>query len=161
MSVTLSALVTLFSTAIVQEPQPVATYRDWIVYKAQANGETICYAATEPTDRDPSSNDDVYFAVSSWKSGKASQQPSLLAGYDLRERPEPTVRVGANRWDMYVAGDEAFIESNNDESRLINAMRRGADMRVSAMSDKGTNTEYTFSLLGVTDAIRRAERECS
>ena len=160
---TLAAIVsTMSSTAVLQEPQPVATYRDWLVYKVETGADTICYAVTEPTDRDPANVDhgDVYFAVATWKSGKATQQPSLLAGYPLRDRPSPLVRVGSDRWNMFTAGDEAFVESNGDESRLVSAMRRGADMRVSAMSERGTNTEYTFSLYGITNALERAEREC-
>ncbi|MEM9234064.1 MAG: hypothetical protein AAGA69_07470, partial [Pseudomonadota bacterium] len=114
----LAALIsTVTTTAVVQEPEQVATYRDWIVYKADIGGDTVCYAVTEPTDRDPASVDhgEVFFSVATWKSGKANEQPSLMAGYDLRERPKPLVRIGANRWNMFTAGDEAFIETDNDE----------------------------------------------
>lgn len=166
MTLALTALAALLSTttttAAMQDATAVATYRDWIVYKADIGGDTVCYAVTEPTDRDPANVDhgEVYFAVSTWKSGKADLQPSLLAGYDLRESPSPLIRIGSNRWQMFTAGDEAFIESNDDEDRLVSDMRRGADMRVSAMSDRGTNTEYTFSLYGITNALERVEREC-
>ncbi|RFB06407.1 hypothetical protein DX908_08785 [Parvularcula marina] len=147
---------------MMQEPEAVANYRDWTVYKAEVGGDTVCYAVTEPTDRDPAGVDhgEVYFAVSTWKSGKAAEQPSLMAGYDLRERPKPLVRIGSNRWDMFTAGDEAFIETDGDESRLVGAMKRGSDMRISAMSERGTNTEYSFSLYGITNALERAAREC-
>lgn len=166
MTLTLTALAAILSTttntAMLQEPQAVATYRDWIVYKADIGGDTVCYAVSEPTDRDPPNVDhgDVFFAVSTWKSGKATQQPSLMAGYELRDRPKPLVRVGSDRWDMFTSNDEAFIETDGDESRLVSAMKRGADMRISAMSNRGTNTEYTFSLYGITNALDRAAREC-
>lgn len=167
MTLTLTALAAIISTAtaaMVQgQPEQVATYRDWIVYKADVGGDTVCFAVSEPTDRDPPSvnHGDVFFSVSTWKSGKAKLQPSLMAGYELRDRPKPLVRIGSNRWDMFSHGDEAFIETNNDESRLVSDMKRGADMRISAMSERGTNTEYTFSLYGITNALERVERECN
>ena len=139
MTLTLTALAAIISTAttaMIQQPEQVATYRDWIVYKAETGGDTVCFAVSEPTDRDPPSvnHGEVFFTVATWKSGKANLQPSLMAGYDLRDRPKPLVRIGSNRWDMFSNGDEAFIETNNDESRLVNDMKRGADMRISAMS---------------------------
>jgi invasion protein IalB len=152
----------LTTTAMAAEPEQIATYRDWIVYRVTEGNDTICYAVTEPTDKEPPSVDhgDVFFMVSSWKSGAATDQPSFAAGYDLRESPEPLVRIGSDRWDMFTAGVEGFVEENTDEDRLVRAMRRGSEMRVSAMSQRGTATEYTFSLLGISNALDRAEREC-
>lgn len=152
----------VFTTTALQEPQQVATYRDWIVYTASVGDDTICYAVTQPTDRDPASVDhgEVFFAVATWESGRAADQPSFMAGYELRTEPEPLIRVGSDRWSMYTAGDEGFVESDEDEGRLVSAMRRGSEMRVSAMSERGTNTEYTFSLLGVTNALDRARDAC-
>ncbi|ADM08884.1 hypothetical protein PB2503_04047 [Parvularcula bermudensis HTCC2503] len=152
----------LLVAAAQANPSQVATYRDWIVYTAPAGDDTICYAVSEPTQRDPESVDhgDVFFAVATWKSGKASDQPSFLAGYDLREGSEPSVRVGANRYTMFADGDEGFVESDQNEARLVNAMKAGAEMRVSALSQRGTATEYTFSLLGITNALERAARAC-
>ena len=39
-------------------------------------------------------------------------------------------------------------------------MRRGATMRIEAVSARGTNTAYTFSLSGVTAALRQAGELC-
>ncbi len=162
LTASLSALVALSATAAFAQPEQVATYRDWIVYKAEVNGDTICYAATTAEDMDPPTLDhgDVFFLVASWSSGAANQQPSFMTGYSLRERPEPVIRIGSDKWDMYISGRESFVESDTDEGRLVNAMRRGTDMRVSAMSERGNATEYTFSLLGVSNALDRASDEC-
>lgn len=163
MTTVLTAAISLLASAVAaQTPEQVATYRDWIVYSAEVGGDTICYAVTKPTDQDPSSVDhgDVFFTVATWKSGRASEQPSFMAGYELRTEPEPLVRVGSDRWSMYTSEDESFVESDSDEDRLVSAMRRGSEMRVSAMSARGTNTEYTFSLLGVSNALDRARAAC-
>ena len=56
--------------------------------------------------------------------------------------------------------NEAFIEQNSEEERLVRAMRCGADMRVSAVSQRGTNTNYIISLRGITAALERVAAEC-
>ena len=66
-----------------------------------------------------------------------------------------------DKWEMYSSENEAFIETSSEEQRLINAMRRGADMRVSAVSQRGTATSYVISLRGVSAALDRVAQECN
>jgi invasion protein IalB len=83
-----------------------------------------------------------------------------MTGYALNAKPEPTLRIGSDKWDMYVSENEAFIEEASEEDRLVRAMRRGADMRISALSQRGTATSYVISLRGVSAALDRAAAEC-
>ena len=99
--------------------------------------------------------------IASWKSGAAVNQPSLKVGYNLKDAPEPTIRVGSEKWDMYISENEAFIESNASERSLVSAMKRGNNMRVSAVSSRGTATNYLISLSGVTAALQRVAQACN
>ena len=161
---TLSGLATVFSTdvAMAQQPEARATFKDWSVFVREAGGDKICFAATEAEDKSPKSvnHGDVFFLIATWKSGAAREQPSLMTGYALNGKPEPTLRIGSDKWDMYASDNEAFIEASSEESRLIRAMRQGADMRISAVSQRGTATSYVISLRGVSAALDRATAEC-
>ena len=143
-------------------PEQVATYKDWFVYTNGSGADKVCYAVTTPKDRSPVRVDhgDVYVMIATWANGAATEQPSFMAGYDLRDAPEPEVRIGSSRFEMFTSGNEGFVEAAEDERRLVAAMRRGADMRLSAMSERGTATDYTFSLLGVSNALDRAAQAC-
>ena len=68
------------------DPIAIARFKDWTVFQDSVDGDTVCFAATEATDKAPkaASHGDVWFYVTSWKSGKARNQPSLKVGYDLR-----------------------------------------------------------------------------
>ncbi len=83
-----------------------------------------------------------------------------MTGYNLKDAPAPTLRVGSEKWDMYVSENEAFIESANEEQSLVSAMRRGADMRISAVSGRGTATQYVISLQGISAALDRVAEAC-
>jgi len=155
-----SSLITAVASA--QQPEAKATYKDWSVFVREANGQKICFVATEASDKSPKSvnHGDVFFLVATWASGAATEQPSLMTGYNMNAKPEPTVRIGSDRWDMYVSDNEAFIEASNEENRLVRAMRQGADMRIGAVSQRGTATSYVISLRGVSAALDRARSEC-
>jgi hypothetical protein len=158
------AALSVFSVgAAFAEPEQVATYSDWMVFTFDTGGgDRICYAVTEPEDVSPASanHGDVFFSVATWKSGSASNQPSFMAGYQLQDGSEPTVRIGSDRWEMFADAREAFVESPRQEERLIDAMRRGREMRVSATSARSTATNYTFSLIGISKALERVEESC-
>ncbi|PHR92963.1 MAG: hypothetical protein COA69_06495 [Robiginitomaculum sp.] len=137
-------------------------FTDWSVYSKVDGRERICYALAKPNSKTPSTvnHGDVYFMVANWKSGAAKEQPSLLTGYPLKASIPPSARVGSSKVPMYAAQNEAFIESNTDEKKLVRAMRKGSHMRVDAVSTRGTQTSYEFSLRGVTAALRKAKAVC-
>jgi invasion protein IalB len=61
---------------------------------------------------------------------------------------------------MFVAENEGFIESGSDERALVAKMRAGATMNVKAVSARGTNVNYAFSLKGITAALRKTKAIC-
>jgi invasion protein IalB len=137
-------------------------FTDWTVYSRSEGGEKICYALAKPTTKTPSTvkHGDIYFMVSNWKSGAAKEQPSLLTGYTLKSEIPPSARVDRNQIPMFSAENEAFVESTTDEQKLVKAMRKGSTMRVDAMSARGTQTSYEFSLSGITAALGKAKSSC-
>ncbi len=139
----------------------VGVFKDWQVFTEQVNGDTVCYATVEARDKAPrnATHGPVNFFVSSWKSGKASGQPSLRVGYQLREDLPPEAIVSRSRWRMYAAGDEAFLEDKH-ESDVIKALKRGSELRIEAVSLRDTRTAYHFSLSGSSAAIDRAMATC-
>jgi hypothetical protein len=137
-------------------------YRDWRVYTRVENGERICFAFTDPQDAAPRNVDhgSVFFMISSWASGAAESQPSLVVGYDMRPENPPQISVGSSRYDFFVDGREGFMDDLDDEPALIRSMRRGSALRVTATSTRGTPTSYEFSLLGVSAALDRVNALC-
>ena len=155
-------VTTLFAAAEASAaPTAIGRYKDWTVYTETMNGETLCYAATEATDKAPKSADhgDVWFFVSNWKSGKARSQPSLKVGYQLRADLPARATVGRSGWTMYGVGQEAFAQ-DQDDPQLVSALRRGRELRVEAVSARDTKVTYHFSLSGSAAAIDKAAQLC-
>lgn len=144
-------------------PKLAGTHGDWSVYTRGSGGERICYVLSEAQAKSPNSvnHGDIYFMVSNWKNGAATEQPSFLAGYELKPTRAPKAQVGSTALTMFAADNEAFISENADERKLVSKMRAGSTMTVSAVSKRGTQTRYTFSLKGVTAALRQSKSACS
>lgn len=157
-----SALSLSAHSAFAASAKLEGVFTDWSVYSKSEGNDRICYALAKPSTKAPKSvnHGDIYFMVANWKSGAAKEQPSLLTGYSLKVEVPPSARVGSAKTPMYSAQNEAFIESDTDEKKLVRAMRKGSNMRVDAMSARGTQTSYEFSLRGITAALRKAKTVC-
>jgi invasion protein IalB len=157
-------VIALPSAAYAQAPEAVfhGEERDWRVFTRGDGAERVCYAQSTPRESNPANADhgDVFFLVASWANGDADEQPSFLAGRLLRPDSPPQVRIGSDRYRMFVSEREGFVESADDESDLVDDMRRGSTMRVEATHSDGTVVAYEFSLSGVTAALRRAGQLC-
>ncbi len=157
-----TALSMSVSTHAIARSKPVAVHGDWAVYTNADSGDTICYVLSKPKSKAPNSvnHGEIYFMVSTWKSGAAKEQPSLMTGYTIKAEIPPAAIVGGAKTPMFASRNEAFIEEDEDERRLVRNMKKGATMRVDAVSTRGTQTSYEFSLKGVTAALQKAAANC-
>jgi len=148
--------------ALANEPKLEGTYKDWASYSRDSGGDKSCYAITQAKSKSPSSvkHGDIYFMISSWRSGVASEQPSFLASYKLNDNIAPEAKIGSTKIGFYIAENEAFIDDEANEKRLVRAMRAGSTMSLKAQSARGTRVSYSFSLSGVTAALEKIKDVC-
>jgi hypothetical protein len=159
----LSGLV--FSVALMAPAAHAVTaigqFKDWRVFKDTVGGKSVCFAAVAPDDMAPKDvrHGDVFFYITQFAGSRKTPQPSLLTGYALRGDIAPKANAGGRTFSLYTAGNEAFAMDKDDAS-IVDAVRRGSELRVEAVSDRGTRTVYHFSLAGSTDAIATAQKAC-
>ena len=145
------------------EPSLSATHGDWSVYTRGSGKAKQCFALTRPKTKAPTSvrHGDIYFLVGNWASGAATEQPSLMTGFPLKPARAPKARVGSHVTTLYGADNEAFVADTAAEKALVSKMRAGSTMTVEATSARGTEVSYSFSLKGVTAALRDARKLCT
>lgn len=88
-------------------------------------------------------------------------QVAFTGGYPFAKGSTVKVEIGDTAFDLYTEGEWAWPATPQDDAKLINSMKRGADAVLTAVSSRGTQTKDTFSLLGFTAAIEDAEKRCS
>jgi hypothetical protein len=155
------AVVLALAPAALAQSKAIGRYNDWRVYTEGEGKSMVCFAAVEPYDMAPKNveHGDVAFYVAAWKNGAATDQPSLRVGYALRTDLAPVAIVGRDRFPMYASGQEAFFPDGS-EKPLLNALKKGQELRVEAASVKDARTAYHFSLKGSRDAIDKAKALC-
>ena len=156
----MAVLLALAPDAIAQS-KAIGRYNDWRVYTEGEGRNMVCFAAVEASDMAPKAADhgEVTFYVAAFKSGAATSQPSLRVGYTLRKDLAPAAIIGRDRFPLYAAGQEAFFPDDR-EKPLLDALKKGKELRVEAASVKDARTAYHFSLKGSRDAIDKAKALC-
>jgi len=141
--------------ALAQSATKIGQHNAWGTYSYQAQNGKVCYVLTVPTDKQPPTLDhgDMFFFVSQRPGQKVSFEPQFIAGYNFQENSKVTVTIGDKSFSMFTKGKSAWVENAAEEPALINAMKGGSDMKVSAKSGRGNPTNYVFSLKGISAAL--------
>jgi hypothetical protein len=146
--------------ALAETPASLGTFKDWSAHSLLENGNLICFVVASPEEKWPKNvkHGDVFFMVTNWD--RVNSEPSILTGYTFKENSEAVVEVGSTKWRLFTENNGAWLRERSDERTLINAMKRGSSMRVKATSERGTATEYSISLSGITAAINQINSSC-
>ncbi len=146
------------------EPTLIGQFGTWGAYTATPNGKKVCFALAKPssskTNPPNRPRDPAYAFVSTRPAEKVINEVSIMIGYALKPGSESTLEVGGGSYAMYTQGDGLWIKNAAEEERMVDAMRKSADVTVKGMSAKGTETTDTFSLKGLAQALDKVAQDC-
>lgn len=150
--------------AISAEPTLIGQFGAWGAYVAAPGGKKLCFALAKPssskTNPPNRPRDPAYAFISTRPAEKVTNEVSVMMGYPLKPGADGTLEVGGTSFTMYAQGDGLWIKNAAEEDRMVDAMRKGADVTVKGVSSKGTETTDVFSLKGLTQALDRLAQEC-
>lgn len=104
--------------------------------------------------------DPAYAFISTRPSEKVVNEVSVMVGYPLKPGSESAIEVAGSSFAMYTQGDGIWIKNAAEEERLVEAMRRGAEITVKGVSAKGTASTDVFSLKGLAQALDKVAQAC-
>jgi invasion protein IalB len=146
------------------EPTLIGQYGTWGAYSAMPNGKKVCFVLAKPssskTNPPNRPRDPAYAFISTRPAEKVVNEVSIMIGYVLKPGSESTVEVGGATYAMYTQGDGLWIKNAAEEERMVDAMRKAADVTVKGVSAKGTETIDVFSLKGLSQALDRVAQDC-
>ena len=146
------------------EPTLIGQFGTWGAYTAMPNGKKVCFALAKPssskTNPPNRPRDPAYAFVSTRPAEKVVNEVSVMIGYALKPGSESTLEVGGAAYSMYTRGDGIWIKNAAEEERMVEAMRKSADVVVKGVSAKGTETTDTFSLKGLSQALDKLAQDC-
>ena len=146
------------------EPTLIGQFGTWGAYSATPNGKKVCFALAKPssskTNPPNRPRDPAYAFVSTRPAEKVNNEVSVMIGYALKPGSESSVEVGGAAFAMYTQGDGLWIKNAAEEERMVEAMRKSAELVVKGVSAKGTETTDTFSLKGLAQALDKIAQDC-
>jgi hypothetical protein len=146
------------------QPTLLGQYGDWGAYTASPGGSKICFALAKPktskTEPPGRTRDQSYMFVSSRPADNVRNEVSVIIGYPFKTSSDATAEVGSAKFAMYTQNDGAWIKNVAEEARMVDAMRKGADVTVKGTSGRGTQSSDQFSLKGLAQALDKIEQEC-
>jgi hypothetical protein len=139
------------------QPTLLGQYGDWGAYTASPNGRKVCFALAKPvkatTEPPNRPRDPTYMFMSTRPAEKVTNEVSVVLGYGLKPSSDAMVEVQGNRFAMYTQNDGAWIKNAAEENKLLEGLRKGADVVVRGESSRGTKTVDTYGLKGLSQAL--------
>lgn len=157
-----SATVLSFVMAVAaaaQSPTKINEFNNWAAYSYDSPNGKVCYVLSLPTRQEPGNvnHGDNFFLISQRPGQNVRYEPQAMMGYQLQDGSKVTVTVDGRSFTLFTKGESAWVENAAEEPALVDAMRAGSQMTVAATSQRGTNTNYTYSLSGVTAALNEIQ----
>jgi len=150
------------AAAAAAQPTLLGQYADWGAYTATPEGKKVCFTLAKPksstTNPAGRKRDPAYVFISTRPAENVRNEISVIVGHPIKG--DATAEVGTTKFAMYTQNDGAWIKNVAEEARLIDAMRKGADMTIKGTSSRGTQSSDTFSLKGFAQAMDRVAQEC-
>jgi hypothetical protein len=149
------------SAAAQTNEHELGQFSDWQAIHYVEDGQRVCSMWSDPIQRgDHPSRGDAH-AFIAHRGSEHVHEVSLQFGVDLKARSTVVAAIGKQRFKLYVDGDGAWNPSLGEDQRMVDAMRRGANLVVSASTADGRKLKDTYSLSGFTAAHKAIGKACN
>jgi choline dehydrogenase-like flavoprotein len=135
----------------------------WTAFATPQPGSgRMCYALGVPVERKPANLKDVkgYVFITSRPGQGVRHEISFVMNFDLKEGVEHQAVVGDQKFVLVAKGQNLWLRNPAEESRLLDAMRKGSSLEVKAVSKRGNATSDRYVLAGLNQTVKKAEDAC-
>jgi invasion protein IalB len=138
-------------------------FKAWSLHQSRSASHNICYVAAMPSQKTPTAANRaaVVFYISTWPKDGVRSEVSVKLGYPIKPTTKVTVTIGSETFDLQARTERAYVYDATQELKLIDAMKSGSSMTVTGLSERGTKTSDTYSLSGITAALKAMADRCS
>ncbi len=145
-----------------QDIERLGKFQHWRAFTYTEDGNRVCYMASEPQkeEGDYDRRGEVYAMVTHQPARGTEDVVSFVIGYPFKKQSRVTVDIDGKKFTLFTHEDTAWAADKKTDEALVRAMKRGREMVVQGVSNKGTDTTDTYSLMGFTDAHNAIDDAC-
>ena len=145
------------------EPTQLGIFADWAAYSYKTAESKVCYVSSSPKSMAPKSvkRDPAFFLVTNMPGRKPAVkgEVSTIIGYPFKDGAIVKLTIDGQSFDMFSKGDTAWVETGADKT-VVTAMKGGQTLKIKGTSWRGTETEDTYSLSGISAALAAIDKAC-
>ncbi len=162
----LTLVLTLSPTTAQAREQRV--FGDWRLYVERSDAAKVCFIASKPRSIKPANvkRGKIFLTIAHRPGQGVRNEIAVSVGYTFSTSSYPIATVGSNEFAFFTgvqarSGAEEWAWTKElDNKHLINAMLRGNTLVFKGVSTRGTPTADSYSLRGVTAAMRALDAAC-
>ena len=154
----------IFSSANAEEDlKSLGKFKDWQSFVLLKEGVKTCYAQSIPVVKAPKKlkRDPSRLFVSFRPDENIKNEISVTNGYEFKLKAPVAAKSGKKSFDLFSKGRFAWVVDDEDEKKLISAMKKASRLMIIGNSEKGTQTTDHYSMMGFTKAYNSAKKSCS
>ena len=146
-----------------EELKKISKSKDWETLVLIKDDGLTCFAQTKPVLQSPKANKrEARLFVSFRPNDKVTDEISITSGYEFNSQNSILATSGKKKYKFDIAQDSfAWISSNKVEKKMINTMKKGSRIMITAYNKSGSQTIDHYSLLGFTKAYNTAKKSCT
>ena len=154
----------IFSSANAEEDlKSLGKYKDWQSFVLLKEGVKTCFAQSIPVVKAPKKlkRDPSRLFVSFRPDENIKNEISVTNGYEFKLKAPVAAKSGKKSFDLFSKGRFAWVVDDEDEKKLISAMKKASRLMIIGNSEKGTQTTDHYSMMGFKKAYNSAKKNCS
>lgn len=157
----LGSLLTVAAPAQAQQVNTLGNFQDWTAYTMTEDGAKVCYVASQPRkdEGNYTRRGDIYALITHRPARDQFNVVTIYAGYPYKDGGSVELEVDDKSFQLFTKGETAWATDDQDP-RIVAAMKAGRSMVVKGESSRGTATRDTYSLMGVTAALNSIDKAC-
>ena len=135
----------------------------WGAYRYDGSDGRMCFISSVPTEKkgkyDPNNRGETRVFVSHGPDKADRNVVQVVAGYLYEPHSDVKMTIDGKKFTLFTSEDRAYA-SEEDDLKMIAAMKRGSSMTIIGTSSRGTITTDKYSLSGFTKTKSVIDKTC-
>lgn len=146
-----------------QSPSLIGESGDWQAYTYKSSGAKVCYVVSQPKSSDPKAakRDPIFFLVTHRPAQNIRNEVSTIIGYPFKKDSKVDLQIDVTPFTLFTNADGAWADTPATEKQIVAAMKAGKSLKVKGTSWRGTQTQDTYSLEGISAALAAIDKACN
>lgn len=145
-----------------EDVSKLATLIDWALYTDGKSPHKFCFVTSEPKSSEPAdtAREAPRIYISAWPAEGIKSEVSIRLGFPPKKASEISASVAPASFRLFAADERAYVQDQTQELKLVEAMKKGSKLTVSATTATGTAITDTYSLAGLGQALQELQKTC-